>query len=164
MMRPLAILLALLAASPAMEAQNFTSILSGNWSSALTWAAQGTPDSSDNVLITNVSTVTVTANESCNDLNIFGELQIEQGGSLNVFGDLDISSQGGELDVNDGSITIYGDIDYDGSFDIDPGSGNFVELKGDLYVNGDLKLQVLSGSLIIYSNLEFNEGNQQQTQ
>lgn len=151
----LVILLVLLATSSHLGAQNFTSILSGNWNSLLTWGAQGTPDSANNVLITNLSTVTVTTDEHCNNLDIYGELQIEQAGTLDVFGDLNMTSQSGELEVNEGSISIHGDIDYNGSFDIDPGSANFVEVKGDLYVNGDLKLQVLSGSLVIYSNLQF---------
>ncbi len=48
----------------------YTSSTSGNWNSSSTWGGAGVPGSSDNVVISHGTTVTVTANATCNNLTL----------------------------------------------------------------------------------------------
>src|SRR5436853_3418433 len=73
-----------------------TAILSGDWSSSLTWSPIGVPQPSDKVIIVTGVTLTISSNQSCDDLtvNSGGTLTWSNSSVLTITGDVAVSGLG----------------------------------------------------------------------
>lgn len=153
MMKTAFIIVLLLAFTGAHCQTQHTSTQSGNWSDTLTWnTVTSFPDTIDPVVISFGDSVAVTTAQACNDLEVDGELVIDNGGTLYVDGDLFLYSS--QASIEDGTITVVGDLNLDGSIQITPSSSNYITVKGEVSAFGESHITVLDGGLRIYSGLE----------
>src|SRR4030095_2535539 len=86
------------------KATTKTAILSGDWSSSLTWSPLGVPQASDDIVIITGVTVTVSTNQSADDVtvNAGATLTWSNSSTLTIDGNLIVS---GTVKMNGGNIT-----------------------------------------------------------
>jgi hypothetical protein len=92
-----------------VKATNYTSIISGNWSSSSTWSPTGVPGSGDNVTI--ATSVTVNGNDNVNNITINGSQALTVSGS--------------------NTLTVYGTFINNGTFSPGIGTVSFYATSND---------------------------------
>lgn len=108
------------------KATTKTAILSGDWSSPLTWSPLGVPQSSDDVVIVTLATVTISTNQSINSVtvNSGATLTWSNSSTLTIDGNMYVS---GTVKMNGGNITQTENgatftITNSGTFEWQPGN------------------------------------------
>ena len=121
----LALGLAVFASNPAYAAIAWTNLLGGNWSDSSNWNPNQVPGTSDDVVITNTGTITVTLDVSAtvNSLRLGGnsgqQTLAMAGNNLTVNNDSQVQSHG-RLQLDGGSLggvgglTIQGQLNWSG--------------------------------------------------
>lgn len=126
-----------------LEAQ-ITSVMNGNWNTAATWDCSCVPTASDDVIIAAGTTVSLTTNQTVNNVTLSGTLNMNTNGvTLTVNGNFTVS----------GSATILGgaasrDINISGNFIVNAASSVSIPTI-DFRVTGTT---TINGSLTISSN------------
>ncbi|MEI6061487.1 MAG: G8 domain-containing protein, partial [Bacteroidota bacterium] len=122
-----------------------TASVSGNWNSTSTWGNLSVPVSGDDVIINSGITVTMNSNPgSCNNITIYGTLNLQNSRTLNVNGSLVIS--GGTL-IGSGTGPSTGTLNVAGSFSVPSSTDADIQrltltISGTTNVSGTLSFSI----------------------
>ncbi|GEM_PF-5314830 len=141
-------ILVLVSLSACLQAQSVFSITSGRWVDITTWSGI-VPDSTSNVSIGFVHSDTIDSATFCNDLTIYGELVIDDGGSLYIGGDLFI--YGGTLNIDSGKAAVIGETQIGGNLDIVDGPNAYIQFSGSVGNDFNTNMVIHEGGVIVYS-------------
>ena len=131
----------------------------GDWNNGSTWVGGVVPQPTDDVIIASGATVTISGDQTCNNITINGTLEFSGSHTLNVTGSW---TNDGNFNADSGTVQFSGS----GSNSIGGGSTtvfkNFILDKGTvsdiLNVNSDV---VLDGAITFTSGLfQINSGNE----